>query len=127
MSKGKGRTIATDLAGQGGKILAGGFSPRLCRRLTECVAAMAALEKIASPIVPYIAAWREHEKIIWYEYVGARFLALLGCDRGKSTRFFGRASSIGGFTGTRIGRAGSRRRSSPGPSCGAIRPACARR
>ncbi len=66
MSKGEGRTIATDSAGPGGKTLAGGFSPRLCRRLTECVAAMTALEKIASPIVPYIAAWREHEKIIWY-------------------------------------------------------------
>ena len=88
MSKGKGRTIATDLAGQGSKILAGGFSPRLCRRLTECVAAMTALEKIASPIVPYIAAWREHEKIIWYEYVGARFLALLGCDRGEVDEVF---------------------------------------
>jgi hypothetical protein len=50
------------LAGSGGKILAGGFSQRLCQRLTECVAAMAALEKISSPIVPYIAAWREHEK-----------------------------------------------------------------
>ena len=88
MSKAKGRTIATDLAGQGSKILAGGFSPRLCRRLTECVAAMTALEKIASPIVPYIAAWREHEKIIWYEYVGARFLALLGCDRGEVDEVF---------------------------------------
>jgi diguanylate cyclase (GGDEF)-like protein len=88
MSKAKGRTIATDLAGQGSKILAGGFSPRLCRRLTACVAAMAALERIASPIVPYIAAWREHEKIIWYEYVGARFLALLGCDRGEVDEVF---------------------------------------
>ena len=92
MSKSKstseGRTMATDLARPGGKILAGGFSPRLCQRLTECVAAMAALEKISSPIVPYIAAWREHEKIIWYEYVGARFLALLGCDRGEVDEVF---------------------------------------
>ena len=88
MSKAKGRTIATDLAGQGSKILAGGFSPRLCQRLTACVAAMAALEKISSPIVPYLAAWREHEKVIWYEYVGARFLALLGCDRGEVDKVF---------------------------------------
>jgi Fe-S cluster assembly iron-binding protein IscA len=88
MSKGKGRTIATDLAGPGGRILAGGFSPRLCRRLKACVAAMAALEKISSPIIPYIAAWREHEKIIWYEHVGARFLALLGCERGEVDEVF---------------------------------------
>ena len=88
MSEGKGRTMATDLAGAGGKILAGGFSQRLGRRLTECVAALAAVEKISSPIIPSIAAWREHEKIIWYEYVGARFLALLGCERGEIDEVF---------------------------------------
>ena len=86
--KGEGRKMATHLAGLGGKILAGSFSPRLCQRLTECVAAMAAVEKISSPIVPYIAAWREHEKIIWYEYVGARFLGLLGCDREEVDEVF---------------------------------------
>jgi len=65
-----------------------GFSPRLFQRLTECVTAMATLEKIFSPIIPYIAAWREHEKIIWYEHVGARFLALLGCNRGEVDEVF---------------------------------------
>jgi diguanylate cyclase (GGDEF)-like protein len=88
MSRGKARTAATDSARSGSKILAGGFSPRLCQRLTACAAAMAALEKISSPIVPYLAAWREHEKVIWYEYVGARFLALLGCDRGEVDKVF---------------------------------------
>jgi diguanylate cyclase (GGDEF)-like protein len=88
MSKCEGRTKATDLAGSGGRILAGGFSQRLCRRLMECVAALAALEKISSPIVPYIAAWREHENIIWYEYVGARFLTLLGCGREEVDEVF---------------------------------------
>jgi len=88
MSKGERRAMATDLAGSGGKILAGGFSQRLCRRLTECIAALAALEQISSPIVPYIAAWREHEKIIWYEYVGARFLVILGCERREVDEVF---------------------------------------
>ncbi|MEF8714339.1 MAG: GGDEF domain-containing protein [Accumulibacter sp.] len=88
MSKGKARTVATNWAELGGRMLAGRISPRLCQRLAECVAAMAALEKISSPVIPYIAAWREHEKIIWYEYVGARFLALLGCDRGKVDEVF---------------------------------------
>ena len=101
MSKSEGHTMATDLAGPGGKILAGGFSPRLCQRLTECVSAMAALEKISSPIIPYIAAWREHEKIIWYEYVGARFLALLGCEhpplaKGPTNSFFFASTEITG-------------------------------
>lgn len=88
MSKGKGRTTVTDLAGPGSKILAGGFSPRLCHRLTACVAAMATLETISSPIIPYVAAWREHEKVIWYEYVGAKFLALLGCNREEVDEVF---------------------------------------
>jgi hypothetical protein len=83
----------TDSGDRSGRARAAGFSragfrQRLCRRLTACVAAMAALEKISSPIVPYIAAWREHEKIIWYEYVGARFLALLGCERGEVDEVF---------------------------------------
>jgi diguanylate cyclase (GGDEF)-like protein len=86
--KGKERTVASDLAGAGGRILAGGFSRRLCRRLTECVSAMAALERISSPIIPYIAAWREHEQILWYEYVGARLLAVLGCDRSEVDEVF---------------------------------------
>ena len=88
MSKGEGWRVASDLAGAGGKILAGGFSQRLCRRLTECVAALATLEKISSPIVPYISAWHEHEKILWYEYVGAGFLALLGCERREVDEVF---------------------------------------
>lgn len=88
MGKGEGGSEAGAGAGEGGKILAGGFSPSLCRRLTECVAALAALEKISSPIIPYIAAWREEEKIIWYEYVGARFLSLLGCGRGELDEVF---------------------------------------
>jgi GGDEF domain-containing protein len=68
--------------------LRAGFRRGCVSGSTECVAAMAALEKISSPVIPYIAAWREHEKIIWYEYVGARFLALLGCDRGKVDEVF---------------------------------------
>jgi hypothetical protein len=127
MSKGEGWRVASDLAGAGGKILAGGFSQRLCRRLTECVAALATLEKISSPIVPYISAWHEHEKILWYEYVGAGFLALLGCERREVDEVFGRVSSIGGCTGTQSGKAEWKRRSLPGPSYRAIRPACARR
>lgn len=90
MSKGEGEGRATtgDLVDYGGKILKGGFSAPLCQRLSECVTALAALEKISSPIIPYIAAWREHEKIIWYEYVGARFLTLLNCQRSEIDEVF---------------------------------------
>lgn len=63
-----------------GRILNGGFSTKLCRRLTECLTTLAALDKMCSPIIPYIAAWRGDEKIIWYEHVGRRFLTILHCQ-----------------------------------------------
>ncbi|MBU4237044.1 MAG: GGDEF domain-containing protein [Proteobacteria bacterium] len=72
----------------GGKILNGGFSAKLCRRLTECITALEALDKISSPIIPYIAAWCGDGKIIWYEYVGKRFLTLLNCQRSEIAEVF---------------------------------------
>jgi diguanylate cyclase (GGDEF)-like protein len=71
-----------------GKILNGGFSTKLCRRLTTCLTTLAALDKICSPIIPYVAAWRGDGKIIWYEYVGTRFLTLLNCQRSEVAKVF---------------------------------------
>jgi len=76
------------LAEYGGKILNGGFSAKLCRRLTECITALEALDKISSPIIPYIAAWCGDGKIIWYEYAGKRFLTLLNCQRSEIAEVF---------------------------------------
>ena len=71
-----------------GKILNGGFSTRLCRRLTECLTTLAALDKMCLPIIPYIAAWRGDGKIIWYEHVGTRLLTLLNCQPSKVAEVF---------------------------------------
>jgi len=63
-----------------GKILDGGFSTKLCHRLTECLTTMVALDTMCLPIIPYIAAWYGEQKIIWYEHVGKRFLTILNCQ-----------------------------------------------
>jgi diguanylate cyclase (GGDEF)-like protein len=81
--------MTTDpLAEYCGKILNGGFSTKLCRRLTTYLTTLVALDKMCSPIIPYIAAWRGDGKIIWYEYVGTRFLTLLNCQRSEVAEVF---------------------------------------
>ncbi len=83
--------MSADLADYCGKILNGGFSAKLGRRLTECLTTLAALDKMCLPIIPYIAAWRGDEKIIWYEYVGTRFLTILNCRPSEVAEAFRRS------------------------------------
>lgn len=71
-----------------GRILNGGFSAKICRRLTECLTTLEALDAICLPIIPYIAAWHRDGKIIWYEYVGTRFLTLLDCQPSEVAEVF---------------------------------------
>ncbi len=71
-----------------GKILTGGFSTKLCKRLTEYLATLVALDKMDSPIIPYIAAWHGDGKIIWYEHVGTRFLTILNCQPAEVAEVF---------------------------------------
>lgn len=61
-----------------GKILAGSFSIGLQNNLSRAIVHLDALEKIGSPIIPYIAAWRPDVEHIWYEYTGSRLHSLLG-------------------------------------------------
>lgn len=74
-----------------GEILNDEFSTILRRRLTECLATLVALDKMSLPIIPYIAAWRGDGKIIWYEYVGRRFLTLLNCRPSEVAEVFRRS------------------------------------
>ncbi|TKB25141.1 GGDEF domain-containing protein [Desulfopila sp. IMCC35006] len=71
-----------------GKILNGGYSAKLCRRLTECLTHLVALDQMCLPIIPYIAAWHGDEKIIWYEHVGKRLLAILDCQPSEVVEVF---------------------------------------
>ncbi|MBW1777852.1 MAG: hypothetical protein JRJ54_09705 [Deltaproteobacteria bacterium] len=65
--------------GYAGKILSGSFSRTLKGRLTEYIDIFTLFEATGTPAIPYIAAWEEKEKTIWYEYASRRFMELLGC------------------------------------------------
>lgn len=61
-----------------GRILAGSYSRGLQRNLSQAIVHLEAMERIGSPIIPYIAAWRPEGGHIWYEYTGSRLHKLLG-------------------------------------------------
>ena len=61
-----------------GNILKGGYSNTLKKKIAETIIHMTALEKIGTPILPYIAAWKSGGGDIWYEYAGERLRQMLG-------------------------------------------------
>lgn len=61
----------------------GPYSAELKKRVEELVMALHKLETMDSPVIPYLAAWEEDKKIIWYEFVGQRLCHLLGCSRSE--------------------------------------------
>lgn len=71
-----------------GKILHGDFSSELKMKITEYIAALQAFEKTGNPAIPYISAWKEEDKIIWYEFVSKRFIDLMKCKRDEVAAVF---------------------------------------
>ncbi|HCY83882.1 MAG TPA: hypothetical protein DHV36_01975 [Desulfobacteraceae bacterium] len=65
-----------------GRILRDSNSRALKKRLAKAIVHMDALEKIGTPIIPYIAAWRIGGRDIWYEYTGAGLKKMLNCRAG---------------------------------------------
>ncbi len=63
-----------------GLILNGNYSDELKSRVADCINRFHAFDQSGSPAIPYISAWHENEKIVWYEFASKRFVALLGCD-----------------------------------------------
>lgn len=63
-----------------GRILNGNYSRDLKRRVSEYISCYRAFEKAGNPAIPYISAWKEGEKEIWYEFVSRHFTELLQCD-----------------------------------------------
>lgn len=39
-------------------------------------------------VIPYIAAWHEEEKVIWYEFVSRRLVRILGCEYSQAAETF---------------------------------------
>jgi signal transduction histidine kinase len=62
-----------------GRILHGDYSVRLKNQIRSYIAGHLALEMTGNPAIPYIAAWEEDSRNIWYEFAGQRFLKLFKC------------------------------------------------
>jgi diguanylate cyclase (GGDEF)-like protein len=63
-----------------GRILDGNYSEPLQRRIHSCIQQFESFDQLATPAIPYIAAWQESQQVIWYEFVGRQLIQLLGCD-----------------------------------------------
>lgn len=73
----------------GGRILKGAYSRELKDRLAHYINCCYAMEKINSPGIFYISAWKEENSAeIWYEYVPARFTRLFKCKRSEVANAF---------------------------------------
>lgn len=62
-----------------GKILNGNYSGELKRRVVDYIDHFLAFEKVGTPSIPYISAWKDGKTGIWYEFTGKRFRELLKC------------------------------------------------
>jgi len=63
-----------------GQILTGSYSARLKQHIAERIKAFWSFDQIGTPVIPYIAAWREHQKTIWYEFISRYFLRMMDCE-----------------------------------------------
>lgn len=71
-----------------GKILQGNFSKELKKKVTDSISAFQAYEKTGVPTIPYIAAWKEEDNVIWYEFVGARLVGIFKCKKDEVADIF---------------------------------------
>ena len=71
-----------------GRVLSGNYSRQLKYKIRECIRLFQAFDQLGTPAIPYIAAWKEKEHVIWYEFVGWQLIKLLGCDYSDASEFF---------------------------------------
>ena len=62
-----------------GKILNGEYSEELTNRVAECISAFQDFDATGASVIPYISAWEEGAKIIWYEFAGKKLCDLFDC------------------------------------------------
>ncbi len=65
-----------------GRILRHSNNTALKKRLAKAIIHMDALEKIGTPIIPYIASWKIGQSDIWYEFTGTGLTQILNCKAG---------------------------------------------
>ncbi|MEW6428313.1 MAG: HD domain-containing phosphohydrolase [Thermodesulfobacteriota bacterium] len=73
-----------------GRILFGDYSLRLKRKLAEYIACFHAFDKLDNPAIPYISAWQNGGRNIWYEFAGRRFQAMFAGEDSDLAGNFGR-------------------------------------
>ena len=61
-----------------GRILHGQYSNRLKRHIKDLFDRFHSFDKAGGPAIPYISAWEEKGDTIWYEFIGKRFIEVLG-------------------------------------------------
>jgi len=62
-----------------GVILLGSYSAPLKQRIADTISQFEALDKLDTPVIPYISAWKTDCSHIWYEFSGKALAGLLGC------------------------------------------------
>jgi two-component system, sensor histidine kinase and response regulator len=63
-----------------GQILNGNYTQALKERVADCISRLYTFEESGNPAIPYVSAWQEEEKTMWYEYAGKRFIDLMACE-----------------------------------------------
>ncbi|MEN8189760.1 MAG: GGDEF domain-containing protein [Thermodesulfobacteriota bacterium] len=75
-------------AESGSRILSGDYSAALKERILSIIRTAEEFEKSGFPLMPYVAAWNDDDKIIWYEYAGNSFTELLKTNTTELSRIF---------------------------------------
>jgi len=71
-----------------GRIINGDYSAALKERVAECVSGFGRFDAIGNPAIPYLSAWHEWQKGMWYEYVSPRFCRLFQCSAAEIAAVF---------------------------------------
>ncbi|MBU0665320.1 MAG: hypothetical protein KJ990_12360 [Proteobacteria bacterium] len=74
--------------GYPGRIFRGTYSPALRQHVLRSIERLENFERLGLAPLLYMAAWQEQEKVIWYEFVGQRFLRLLDCPADQAAARF---------------------------------------
>lgn len=77
--------------GYHGHILYGNYSSALCCRVLDLFGTLQQVESVNPPVIPYIAAWNEMDKIIWYEFSGQKLCSILNCSPDQTAERFRKA------------------------------------
>ena len=63
-----------------GRILDADYSQALKDKLQRELDIMAAFDGLGSPAIPYMCAWKEDQKTMWYEFASENLLEIMDCS-----------------------------------------------